>query len=173
MKRNNKHIDHHANPLAKEEMMIRLLCSPLYYDKTTRIVSAEAFNLRMMGRKKTEPEQFASLGHKEQLEAAGKLEDYYQLGYKVWDDKSWEDNEYAGYGTFRCGDACRVNPQRIEIHPLIGDNKGHIGLFYVKSDEEYFRGPLPMDDDEIVEMLSDLSNMIADTISVPPPREIK
>ena len=162
--RTSKKIDYDAEAIGDGETMIRLLCSPLYYDRETHIVSAEAFNLRMMGRNQTEHEQYASLGRKPVLEEEGHLEDYLQLGYQVWDNKEWEVNEYAGYGTFVCDEARKVKPSRIEINPLVGGNKGHVGLFYVKSDEEYFKGPLPKDQAEILEMLGELSRLIANTI---------
>jgi hypothetical protein len=170
MRQNNK-IDYTAEPIGEEEFMIRLLCSPLYYDKATHIVSAEAFNLRMMGREANTPEQYASLGRKKVLEAEETLDGYLQVGYKVWDDKAWETNEYTGYGTFLCADALKVNPKRIEINSLCGGQAGHVGMFYVKSETEYFKGPLPMEDAEIAEMLGDLSALIADSIAPAPKKK--
>ena len=170
MRQSNK-IDYAAEPIGGEELMIRLLCSPLYYDKATHIVSAEAFNLRMMGKEANTPEPYASLGRKKVLEAEGTLDGYLQVGYKVWNDKAWETNEYAGYGTFLCADALKVNPKRIEINPLCGGQKGHVGMFFVKSDTEYFKGPLPMEDAEIAEMLGDLSALIADNIAPAPEKK--
>jgi hypothetical protein len=168
--RNCKEIDYKAEPIKKGDLLIRLLCSPLYYDKITHIVSAEAFNLRMMGKDKTVKEQYASLGHKENLEKEGKCEGFLQIGYHVCDDKEWEENEYSAFGIFRCEDACKVNPNCVEIHPLLGDNKGHVGLFYAKDENEYYKGPLPTNDVEILEMLNDLSALIADTITQAPER---
>jgi len=169
--RTSSKIDNSASPVMGGDLLIRLLCSPLYYDKETHIVSAEAFNLRMMGKDKTDKEQFASLGHKGNLDAEGKYNDYLQLGYRIWDDKAWEPNEYAGYGTFKCEDVRNVNPERVEIHPVVGGNKGHVGLFYAKDENEYFKGPLPIEEPDILEMLNDLSALISDTIVQAPDRE--
>lgn len=168
--RQSKEIDYKAEHIGGEEHMIRLLCSPLYYDKDTHIVSAEAFNLRLLGKDKSKPETYASLGRRKLLEEEGILDDFLQRGYKIWDDKTWETNRYAGHGTFQCSEAININPKRIEINPLTDSDKGHVGLFYVKSENDYYKGPLPVEEAEISEMLSDLANLISDAIVSAPPR---
>lgn len=169
--RQSKKIDYNAAPVGDGAVLIRLLCSPLYYDKETNIVSAEAFNLRMMGKKKAQEEQFASLGHKEFLIADNMYDDFIQLGYHVWDDKEGEDNEYVAYGTLLCQDAIKVKPDCIEIHHLAKGKKGHVGLFYAKNEDEYYKGPLPTNQVEVLEMLNDLSNLIANSVTLAPDRK--
>lgn len=161
--RDDKKIDHEAEPIGGDEKMLRLLCSPLQYDETTGLVSVDAFDLRLLGRNKDNPEHFASLGRCCCLASEEKFYNYLKLGYKVWDDKSWESNRYYGYGTFLCADALAVSPI-IEIWPLHGDKPEHIGLFYAQDENHYYHGPLPKSEPAILEMLSDLSELIADTI---------
>ena len=57
--RRDKKIDYSAESIADDEVIMRLLCSPLYYDETTGQVNIDAFDLRMMGRLQDQPEHFA------------------------------------------------------------------------------------------------------------------
>ena len=60
---------------------------------------------------------------------------------------------------------------RIEIWPLKNSAAYHVGMCYAESDETYFKGPLPKDNPEILLMLSELSEMIEDSIIKAPIRE--
>ena len=53
--RSDKKIDQQGTPVDGDEILIRLLCSPLQYDKVTRQVSIDAFDLRMMGKNHDNP----------------------------------------------------------------------------------------------------------------------
>lgn len=167
--RTHKKIDYAANTIEDSEHLLRLLCSPLYYDETTGQVNVDAFDLRMMGRLQDQPEHFASIGRDDLFNDDNERQNYLQFGYAVWDDKGWNPNYYYGYGTFKAGDARRVS-NRIEFWPLKRSATYHIGLFYAKSEEEYFKGPLPKDEPEILIMLSELAALIEKTIQKAPER---
>lgn len=167
--RSDKKIDPQGNPVEGEEVLIRLLCSPLQYDKETQQVSIDAFDLRMMGPKHDNPEHFASLGRNSAFPDEEEFQEYLQKGYSIWDDKDWEENEYYGHGAFLCKDALATS-NMVEIHPLKGATQ-HLGMFYAKSEDEYYKGPLPKGQLEIFEMLSDLAGLISGTVSIAPARE--
>lgn len=166
--RTDMKIDSQGTPVDGDEMLIRLLCSPLQYDKETRQVSIDAFNLRMMGKNHDNPEHFASLGRRTAFGGEDEFMEYLQKGYSIWNDKEWEENEYYGHGTFLCKDALTTS-EMVEIHPLKGAAQ-HIGMFYAKNDDEYYKGPLPKDQLDVFEMLSDLAGLISDTVVVAPAR---
>jgi len=166
--RSDKKIDSQGKPVDDDEILIRLLCSPLQYDKETKQVSIDAFDLRMMGKNHDNLEHFASLGRKVAIEDEDEFQEYLQKGYSIWNDKEWEENEYYGYGTFRCKDALATNDM-VEIHPLTGAAQ-HIGMYYAKNEDEYYKGPLPKENLEVFEMLSDLADLINDTVVVAPAR---
>ena len=166
--RSDKKIDPQGIPVAGDETLIRLLCSPLQYDKETRQVSIDAFDLRMMGKNHDNPEHFASLGRTSSIDGEDEMEEYLQKGYSIWNDKEWEENEYYGHGSFCCKDAVATSDM-VEIHPLKGVAQ-HIGMFYAKNEDEYYKGPLPKENLEVFEMLSDLAGLISDTVVVAPPR---
>lgn len=166
--RSDKKIDQQGTPVDGDEILIRMLCSPLQYDKETQQVSIDAFDLRMMGPAHDNPEHYASLGRRSTIGDENKLQEYLQKGYSIWDDKDWEENDYYGYGTFLCKDAHDTSTM-IEIHPLKGAAQ-HIGMFYAKDDNEYYKGPLPKDQLDVFEMLSDLAELISDTMVVAPAR---
>jgi len=166
--RNDKKIDPQGTPVEGDEVLIRLLCSPLQYDKDTRQVSIDAFDLRMMGKNHDNPEHFASLGRRTAFTDEDEFQEYLQKGYSIWDDKDWEVNEYYGYGTFLCKDALDVSGM-VGIHPLKGVAQ-HIGMFFAKNEDEYYKGPLPKENLEVFEMLSDLAGLISDTVTVAPAR---
>lgn len=167
--RKDDDIDYKAQAIGDEESMIRLLCSPQYYDKETHIVSAETFNLRLF--KNNVPETYVSLGREEVMVKDGTLSDFLHKGYRIWGNRKNNPNEYTAYGKFCTGEARMVNENIIEINPLIGDDKGHVGMFYIKSEDEYYKGPLPTDDAEIAGMLYDLADMIAETIKPAPQKK--
>lgn len=166
--RSNKKIDPQGTPVEGDEILVRLLCSPLQYDRETQQVSIDAFDLRMMGRNHDNPEHFASLGRKNAFADEEEFMEYLQKGYSIWNDKDWEDNEYYGYGIFLCKDARAVS-DIVEILPLKGAAQ-HIGMFFAKDEDEYFKGPLPKENPDILEMLSDLSDLINDSVVVAPVR---
>jgi len=165
----DKKIDYAERIVEDSEHLLRMLCSPLYYDEATGQVNLDAFDLRMMGRLQDQPERFASVGRDGQFHDDNERQHYLQFGYTVWDDKDWNPNHYYGYGTFKAGDARAVS-NRIEFWPLKGSAAYHVGLFYAKSEDEYFKGPLPKEDPEILLMLSGLASLIEDTIQKAPER---
>lgn len=166
--RSDKKIDPQGRLVEVDEMLYRLLCSPFQYDRETRQVSIDAFDLRMMGENHDNPEHFASLGRGSSFADEDEFMEYLQKGYSIWDDKAWEENEYYGYGSFLCKDALATN-EMVEILPLKGAAQ-HIGMFYAKNENEYYKGPLPKEDLVIFEMLSDLAGLISDTVTVAPAR---
>jgi hypothetical protein len=169
--RSDKSIDYDAPSIGDKETLIRLLCSPLYYDEATGQVSIDAFDLRMLGRKQNQPEHYASLGREKFFANKEERQHYLQVGYTVWDDKEWDSNRYYGYGTFLACEAKAIS-SRIELWPLKGSAPYHIGLFYTASEDAYYKGPLPKDDTEILFMLSELAEMIEDNIEKAPEREL-
>lgn len=166
--RGDKKIDPQGTSLDGDEILIRLLCSPLQYDKATRQVSIDAFDLRMMGKNHDNPEHFASLGRRSAIGDEDEFLEYLQKGYSIWNDKDWEENEYFGHGSFLCKDALATSDM-VEIHPLKGVAQ-HVGMFYAKDEDEFYKGPLPKDNLEVFEMLSDLAGLISDTVIVAPVR---
>ena len=167
--RNDNRIDLQGCIVEGDEVLYRLLCSPLQYDKETQQVSIDAFDLRMLGKNRDNPEHFASLGRGSSFAAEDEFIEFLQKGYSIWDDKEWEENKYYGHGSFCCKDALATN-EMVEIHPLKGGVAQHIGLFYAKNENEYYKGPLPKEDIEVFEMLSDLAGLISDTVVVAPAR---
>ena len=62
--RTTPEIDYDADKIGSEETLIRLLCSPLFYNEQTKQVNIDAFDLRMLGKR---PETYVSLGRKSEL----------------------------------------------------------------------------------------------------------
>lgn len=166
--RSDKKIDPQGCPVEGDEILYRMLCSPLQYDRETLQVSIDAFDLRMMGENHDNPEHFASLGRESSFADEDEFMKFLQKGYSIWDDKEWEENEFYGYGSFCCKDALATN-EMVEIHPLKGAAQ-HIGMFFAKNEDEYYKGPLPKDKLEILEMLSDLAGLINDSVVIAPAR---
>lgn len=151
-------IDRSAEPIGNEEALVRLLCSPCYFNVELNIVNIDAFDLRTL--QNGTLEEFVSLARINAFSSEKKLEEFLATkGYKIWDDKPNVEDGYYGYGIFNCRDAREVHSM-IEINPLIGQNKKHIGLFYKHPSGGYYRGPLPKTDHEILEVLSDLANLL-------------
>lgn len=147
-------IDNQGDPVLDEEVLMRLLCSPKFYDSVTGLVNPDAFDLRIFGN--MEMEEYVSLFLKNKSIENGILEEHIQFGYKV----SWpEANSYSGYGKFRCGDAREVHSM-VEINPVKGKDKTHVGLFYRKSPTEYYLGPLPKDNPEVLQTLCGLADLL-------------
>ncbi len=156
------------NSIPDSELLVRLLCTPLYYNKETQQVNPDAFDLRLLGADKSKGEEYVSLISKINCDDSTFESELLQLGYKIWDSKSNESNRYCGYGSFLCGIARGIS-DKIEIMPLNGPNERHRGLFYVKNDDEYYKGPLPKDDPKIVNMLSLLAEMLEDGLTIVEP----
>lgn len=156
-------IDRDADAIGEEETLIRLLCSPLYYDAVLGIVNIDAFDLRMLGSLRNIPEQFVSLGRKKFLDSEKKLSDYISLGKRIRWPVGEENNIFSAYGEFNCGKARKVS-EMIEINPLKGDSAVHTGLFYLKSDGGYYEGSLPKTNPDVLEMLADLADMVSVTV---------
>lgn len=165
--RTHKKIDSTAECVVGTEALVRLLCTPLYYNEKTHQVSPDTFDLRLMGKNQDQKEDFVSLFRRNKLDSEESFHSALQVGYSVWDNKSWETNSYYGYGTFFCQEALIINDM-IEIWPLVQSKDYHIGMFYAKSDEEYYSGPLPKDNPVILEMLSDLADLIAESVEKAP-----
>ena len=163
--RTDKKIDYSASSVTNDEVLIRLLCSPLYYDEVTGQVSIDAFDLRMMGQKGNQPEHFASIGRDSNFVDNTERLHYLQAGYSVWDGKEWNPNSYL----FFAGQVKAIS-KRIELWPLKQSAAYHIGLFYAASEDTFFKEPLPKDNPEILLMLSELAELIEDNIHKAPPR---
>lgn len=151
-------IDRKANPIGNDETLVRLLCSPRYFNMEVNSVNIDAFDLRIL--KSGDLEEFVSLARIKAFSNDNELSKYLATrGYKIWDDKPKDENNYYGYGIFNCKDAKEVHSM-IEINPLIGNDKTHIGLFYRHPSGGYYCGPLPKTDIEILEVLSDLADLL-------------
>lgn len=157
--RTSPEIDYDADKIGSEETLIRLLCSPLYYNEQTKQVNIDAFDLRMLGKR---PETYVSLGRKSELLDEGKYKQFIEKGFRIWNSK--KTDKYYGYGEFQCSQALSTS-DTIEINPLKGEDKSHIGMFYAKNDDEYFAGPLPKNNPEILEMLYDLAQMLSNKVT--------
>lgn len=154
----SKEIDREAQPIGDKEKLIRLLCSPRYFNETLHLVNIDAFDLRVLPSGALE--EYVSLARISAFSSEGELVKYLSTqGYKMWTDKPQDENDYYGYGTFNSQDAREVHSM-IEINPLTGKNKTHIGLFYKHPMGGYYRGPLPKSNPEILEVLSDLADLL-------------
>ena len=157
--RTSPEIDYDADKIGSEETLIRLLCSPLYYNEQTKQVNIDAFDLRMLGKR---PETYVSLGRKSKLATEDQHKQFLEKGFRIWNAK--KTDKYYGYGEFQCSQALTIS-NAIEINPLKGDDKAHVGMFYAKNDKEYFAGPLPKNNPEILEMLYDLAQMLSNKVT--------
>lgn len=152
-----KIIDWETDSIGDDETLVRLLCSPLYFNEELKTVNADAFDLRVL--KSGKNEEYVSLARIQAFEGEEKFDEYLATrGYKIWDDKA-DENYYYGYGTFNCKDAKEVHSM-IEINPLLCKDKSHIGLFYKHPSGGYYLGPLPKTNPEILEVLSDLADLL-------------
>lgn len=157
--RTTPEIDYDADKIGSEETLIRLLCSPLFYNEQTKQVNIDAFDLRMLGKR---PETYVSLGRKSKFIDEDQYKQFLEKGFRIWNAK--KTDKYYGYGEFQCSQALTIS-NAIEIHPLKGDDKAHVGMFYAKNDSEYFAGPLPKNNPEILEMLYDLAQMLSNKVT--------
>ena len=118
--RTNKKIDYSASSVTNDEVPIRSLCSPLYYDEVTGQVSIDAFDLRMMGQKGNQPEHFASIGRDSNFVDNTERLHYLKAGYSVLDGKEGNPD------TFFKGPLPKDNPDILlmpsELAELIEDN---------------------------------------------------
>ena len=163
-------IDNSAAAIEGKEELIRLLCSPLYYDEETQQVNVDAFDLRIFRKKGVlVPESYVSLGRMRMMADEKALNDYLQLGYIIWKDKHKVNDYYSAYGIFVCQCALQIS-NMIKIHPLKNSKLNHIGLFYVKSDNEYYKGPLPKNDVGVLEALTGLASLLEERICKAPAR---
>lgn len=154
----SKDIDKNADPIEDKETLLRLLCSPQYFNEETNQVSLDAFDLRIF--QNGDLEEFVSLARISSFSSQEEFDKYLSTrGYKIWDDKPNDENSYYGYGTFNCKDAREVHAM-IEINPLKGKDKTHIGLFYKHPSGGYYCGPLPKTDLEILDVLSELTDQL-------------
>lgn len=156
-KRGRGSIDPNALPVNDDETLIRLLCSPLYYDAENDLVNNDAFDLRIL--KSGKLETYVSLARLKMFSSQDEINQYLSsAGYKMWDDKDDCEQNYYGYGVFNCGDAREVHDM-IEVNPVNEGAPSHIGLFYKDDNGSYFKGPLPKN--EIInEVLSDLAELL-------------
>lgn len=154
----SKDIDKTGNPIDDGENLVRLLCSPLYFNEVSNKVNPDAFDLRILP--SGDLEEYVSLARIRNFLSDEKFNNYLSTkGYNIWDDKLNDENKYYGYGIFNCKDARDVH-EMIEINPLIGRNKAHVGLFYKHSLGGYYCGPLPKTDLTILEVLSDMADLL-------------
>ena len=149
-----------SNSIENPETLLRLLCSPQYYNEELNIVNPDAFDLRMLPSGK--PESFVSLGRKKYLATDEEFNKYIDLGRRIHWPVSTPANQFTAYGEFNCEDAREVH-QMIQIKALDKSNAWHIGLYYYKQNDECYEGPLPKTDPGILEMLSDLSDLLVVT----------
>lgn len=75
--RTSPEIDYDADKIGSEETLIRLLCSPLYYNEQTKQVNIDAFDLRMIGKR---PESYVSLGRKSKFIDEDKKKNFLKRG---------------------------------------------------------------------------------------------
>lgn len=106
-------------PIREDEIVARLLASPLFYDEETQQVNIEAFNLRTFSN--GEKESYLSLSRltyidKLHLNKKGKYI------FKKTDDK------YIGYGVFKPKDILELDETR--VFPVKSGTAEHCGLFY-------------------------------------------
>ncbi|MBR5972921.1 MAG: hypothetical protein IK017_09775 [Paludibacteraceae bacterium] len=155
---NPKDIDAAAHPIEGEETLARLLCSPLYFNEKSKKTNPDAFDLRILPSGSLE--EYVSLARIQKFVSDEEFNEYLATtGYKIWDDKQNDNNKYYGYGLFNCKEAREVH-EMIEINPLTGKNKSHVGLFYKHSSGGYYCGPLPKTDPTILEVLSDMADLL-------------
>lgn len=153
-----KIIDGNTEPIGNDESLVRLLCTPLYFNKELKTVNADAFDLRVL--KSGDNEEYVSLARVKAFVSEEKFDEYLATrGYRIWDDNVTNENNYYGYGVFNCKDAKEVHSM-IEINPLLCKDKSHVGLFYKHPLGGYYCGPLPKTNPEILEVLSDLADLI-------------
>ena len=161
-KKNNKRhssIDIKAPAVGNDETLLRLLCSPQYYDEELDIVNADAFDLRMLGKNKDIPEEYVSLGRSKYLTTDEEFKEYLSFGDKIKWPEHKPQNVFSAYGKFMCSDAIEVHDM-VEIHPLVKSKLYHIGLFYNKMDGSYYKGPLPKTNPDVLEVLGDLASLL-------------
>ena len=79
--RADKDIDYDDAGVADNETLLRLLCSPLFYDEATGQVNADTFDLRMLGRQQKLPEHYVSIGRECKFSNAQEKLHYLQFGY--------------------------------------------------------------------------------------------
>lgn len=154
-----KQIDSTAESIKNEETLVRLLCSPSYYDEKTGLVNPDAFDLRILPSGK--PEEYVSLQRLKMCPSGDEMnQKFCHLGHIIWDEKGGNDC-FWGYGDFNCGDAREVH-EMVEINPLKGHDKSHIGLCYKHPKGGYYVGPLPKsENDNLLEILSDLADLLS------------
>lgn len=161
MSKRKSSIDKSAAIVENNEILLRLLCSPQFYDEQQGIVNIDVFDLRMLGSNGDIPEEYVSLGRNKYLNSPEEFKKYLLLGNIIKWPPNEPKNKFYGHGSFLCQDAREVH-NMIEIHPLLKSKEYHIGLFYAKSENEYYRGPLPKDSNlEILEMLMDLADLLS------------
>lgn len=142
------------------ETLLRLLCSPQFYNEVLDIVNPDAFDLRMLP--SGQPEDYVSLGRKIYLDTEEEFNKYIQLGHRIKWPAFNPPNQYTAYGAFNYEDAREVH-QMVEIKTLEKGPAWHVGLYYTKPNGEHYTGPLPKTDPEILEMLSDLADLLVVT----------
>lgn len=146
--------------IENSETLLRLLCSPQYYNEALNVVNPDAFDLRMLSSDR--PEDYVSLGRKIYLDAEESIDDYIQFGYRIKWPVFNPPNQYTAYGEFNCEDAREVH-QMVEIKTLKKGPAWHVGLYYAKPNGEYYAGPLPKTDPEILDVLSSLADLLTVT----------
>ena len=163
-------IDNTTKQIDDSETLTRLLCSPWYYNELLGIVNPDAFDLRIQN--SGDYEEYVSLVRPRCLQSQEDLESFLSnMGRRIWDNKPQDPNHYIGYGNFICSDAREVH-EMIEIYPLIKGSDTHIGLFYRHPKGGYYCGPLPKTDPEILEMLTDLADLLEVTKIAPKANDI-
>lgn len=165
-------IDNNAAAKIKdEEDLLRLLCSPLFYDEETKQVNVDAFDLRMIKTKDGElfPESYVSLGRVVKMLKKKDFLKFLKRGYKIWDDKPNGTEHYSAYGFFKHQRALQIS-KSIEVYPLKDGPSYHIGMFYSKSENDYYEGPLPKDKEGVLDMLMGLASLLEERVSPAPVR---
>lgn len=106
--------------ICEDEIIARLLSSPLFYDEETGQINMEAFNLRTYSN--GEKESYLSLSRltfidKKHLAKKGKY-----IFKKT-------EGKYVGYGTFQPKDIFSIE-EEVRIFPVKTGSNEHCGLFY-------------------------------------------
>lgn len=146
-----------AMDVENSETLLRLLCSPLYYNETLNIVNPDAFDLRVLPSGAFE--NFVSLGRKKYFDTEEKFDRFIKKGNNIQWPSFNPPNIYTAYGEFNCEDAKNVH-RMVKIKTLEKGPNWHVGLYYTKPNGDYYFGPLPKTEPEILDVLSTLADLL-------------
>lgn len=119
--------------ICEDEKIARLLSSPEFYDKTTKQINFETFNLRTFSN--GEKEAYLSLvrlNYTTQKDITKKGKYIFKKG----------TNEYVGYGTLKTKDLKEERIGNVKIFPVKQGKNEHCGLFYINKNRVFVTGDL-------------------------------